>query len=230
MRIVEKSISMVKGRQTILDPRVSAAYLCRVMAEKAVSLARGFIKTRKPIFIGTKTSVRAPSQLLCGKGVEIGAFCEIDCLSLEGLSIGSGSRIGSYSAVKVSGTLSDLGKRIVIGSNVGIGEFAHIGGAGGVSIGDDTIVGAYLSVHPENHIFSDTNMPIRDQGFTRSGIEIGRGCWIGAKVTILDGVKIGDGCVIAAGSVVRTSFPAHCVIGGVPARLLRTVSSTDKEC
>lgn len=228
MRIVEKLISIVKGRPTILDPRVSDVYILGVLIGKTIALARGILKTRKTIFLGRETTVRAPGQLHCGKGVEIGAFCEVDCLSREGLSIGSGSRISSFSSVKVSGTLSDLGKGIVIGSNVGIGEFAHIGGAGGVWIGDDTIVGAYLSVHPENHIFSDPDRPIRDQGVTRIGIKIGRGCWVGSKVTVLDGVTIGNGCVIAAGSVVRTSFPDNSVIGGVPARLLRTISPRAK--
>lgn len=227
MSIVEKAISIVKGRPTILDARVSAFYLFGVLTGKAFALARGFVKTRKLVFIGRKTTVRTPGQLQCGKGAEIGAFCEVDCLSHGGISIGSGSRIGNFSIVRVSGTLSDLGQTIVIGSNVGIGEFAHIGGAGGVWIGDDTIAGAYLSVHPENHIFSDPATPIRDQGVTRRGIKIGRGCWIGAKVTILDGVTIGDGCVIAAGSVVRKSFPELSVIGGVPARLLRTIGSPE---
>jgi acetyltransferase-like isoleucine patch superfamily enzyme len=51
---------------------------------------------------------------------------------------------------------------------------------------------------------------------------IGPNCWIGSKVTILDGVTIGEGCVIAAGSVVTKSFPDYSVIGGVPARVLRS--------
>lgn len=90
---------------------------------------------------------------------------------------------------------------IRIGKNVGIGEFSHIGGAGGVSIGDDTIIGSYFSVHPEEHIYADPQRLIREQGVTHKGIEIGSGCWIGAKVTILDGAKIGNGCVVAAGAL-----------------------------
>ena len=62
---------------------------------------------------------------------------------------------------------------------------------------------------------------IRLQGVKRTGIKIGKNCWIGAKVTILDGVTIGDGCIVAAGAVVNSSFPDNSVIGGVPARLLK---------
>jgi acetyltransferase-like isoleucine patch superfamily enzyme len=91
----------------------------------------------------------------------------------------------------------------------------------GLTIGNDCIVGQYFSCHPENHNFDNLDLPIRHQGVTRKGIKIGNNCWIGSKVTILDGVEIGDGCVIAAGAVVQASFPPNSVIGGVPARILK---------
>lgn len=75
----------------------------------------------------------------------------------------------------------------------------------------------------------DPDVPIREQGVTRQGIDIGSDCWIGAKVTILDGVSLGRGCVIAAGSVVTRSFPEHAIIGGVPAKLLK-MRGTQPSC
>ena len=89
-----------------------------------------------------------------------------------------------------------------------------------MTIGDDTITGAYLSIHPENHNFDDISSAIRLQGVTRKGISIGKNCWIGAKVTILDGANIGDGCVIAAGAVVNQSFSDNQIIGGIPAKVI----------
>ena len=56
----------------------------------------------------------------------------------------------------------------------------------------------------------------------RKGIEVGQNCWIGSKVTILDGVTIGAGSIIAAGSLVNKSFPINSIIGGVPGKLLKT--------
>ena len=52
-------------------------------------------------------------------------------------------------------------------------------------------------------------------------VKIGDGCWIGARVTILGGVSIGRGCVVAAGAVVTRDIPDNCMVGGVPARIIR---------
>ncbi len=56
---------------------------------------------------------------------------------------------------------------------------------------------------------------------TESKVEIGDHVWIGCNVTILKGTVIGSGCVVAAGSVVKGEFPAHVLIGGNPARVLK---------
>lgn len=188
-------------------------------------------------------SLRSPDMMLRGKGVSIrglryfqwGAYLKlgdrvyIDARGTEGIALGSKVGIGAYSRLVVSGSLSDPGKGIKIGDHVGIGEFAYLGGAGGLEIGDHTIAGQYLSCHPENHIYDDPHLPVRLQGVTRKGIKIGRNCWIGSKVTLLDGVVIGDNCIIGAGAVVTRSFPGNCIIGGVPARKLKTIRATGKE-
>ena len=104
---------------------------------------------------------------------------------------------------------------------MGLGAHGFFGCAGGIEIGDDCILGNFVSMHSENHNFDSLDIPIRAQGVTRQGIVIGRDCWIGAKAIILDGTRIGEGCVVAAGAVVRGCIPAYSVIGGVPARILK---------
>ena len=156
-----------------------------------------------------------------GQFVKLGDHVTLSALGTGGIILGNNVGIGDFSRVVVSTSLQDPGQFIRVGNQVGIGEFAYLGGGGGLTIGDDCIIGQYFSCHPENHHFSDGNTLIRHQGVSRKGIIIGNNCWIGSKVTILDGVEIGDGCVIAAGAVVTTSFPANSVIGGVPAKLLK---------
>ena len=156
-----------------------------------------------------------------GKFLKLGKRVYVSALGKEGIAFGNNVGIGSYSSIIVSTSLNNLGKYIKIGNNVGIGEYAYLGGAGGLEIGDDCIVGQYLSCHPENHNYETLDTPIRLQGVTRKGITIGSNCWIGSKVTILDGVSIGSGCIIAAGAVVTKSFPEKSIIGGVPAKLIK---------
>ena len=173
-------------------------------------------------FIGRRLKIVSGRRVHLGQWVKIGDHCVLSAFGTEGIQIGDRSGIGDFSRLVVSTDLSHPGKGISLGRNVGIGEFAYLGGAGGLEIGDDCIIGQYFSCHPENHHFHDFETPIRMQGVSQKGIRIGANCWIGAKVTILDGVEIGEGCVIAAGAVVTKSMPARSVIGGVPARVIRS--------
>jgi acetyltransferase-like isoleucine patch superfamily enzyme len=157
-----------------------------------------------------------------GRYLKLGDHVQLHAMGKRKLQLGENVGIGSFSRIVISTSLNQVGEHISIGNNVGIGEFAYLGGGGGLSIGNDCIIGQYFSCHPENHVYADLDCLIRRQGVTRKGIVIGNNCWIGSKVTILDGVTIGKGCVIAAGSVVNKSFPDNSVIGGVPARLLRS--------
>jgi acetyltransferase-like isoleucine patch superfamily enzyme len=217
------AVLKIKGRTIVFDDTVRNADLLSLVFRNTLSALRGIIKLRQLVLLGKSVTLRSKYNMKLEKGVTIGDYSTLDALSLNGLSIGASSSIGSFSILKFSGTLTSIGNKIDIGKNVGIGDFAHIGGAGGVVIGNDTIAGAYLSLHPENHVFADKQLLIKEQGVTRKGIIIGSNCWIGAKVTVLDGAQVGNGCVIAAGAVVNGIFPDNVVIGGVPAKILKEI-------
>ena len=95
---------------------------------------------------------------------------------------------------------------------------------GGIQIGNDVIAGSYISFHSENHVFDDTSLLIREQGVTSKGIQIGNNVWIGAKATFLDGAIVGNNSVVAAGAVVNGIFPDNVVLGGVPAKIIKTIA------
>jgi acetyltransferase-like isoleucine patch superfamily enzyme len=182
---------------------------------------------RKPrgMMLGRGVSFFYMSKIKWGKFLRLGDFVFVSALSKNGIQFGNNVSIGAFSRIIVSTTLNNLGDKIVIGNSVGIGEYASLGGAGGLEIGDECIVGPYLSCHPENHNYSDLTISIRHQGVNRKGIKIGENCWIGSKVSILDGVQLGNGCIIAAGAVVTKSFPDNSIIGGVPAKIIKTRSN-----
>lgn len=172
-------------------------------------------------FVAKRVTLKCKEKVTISKGVKLGENVYIDGYGYEGIKIGAGSSVGAYSRLICSGSIFNTGKHIHIGNGVGIGEFSRIGGSGGVTIGDNTIIAQYFSAHPENHLFLDKTTLIKNQGTEKAEIKIGENCWIGSKVTILAGVEIGEGVVVAAGSVVTKSFGSHVVIGGVPARVLK---------
>ncbi len=180
------------------------------------------------LFLGKGVRFFNLKNIKFGKWVRLEDHVFLSALGNAPIEIGNKVRIGAFSRLIISTSFNNIGKYIKIGNNVGIGEFAYLGGAGGLEIGDDCIIGQYFSCHPENHQFCDPEKLIRLQGVTRKGIKIGNNCWIGAKVTILDGVSIGTNCVIAAGAVVTKSVPEGSLIGGVPARILKTINKKEE--
>ena len=164
---------------------------------------------------------RFPRRISIGKCCKFEDWVILDGCGHYGLLIGDDVSIGAYSRLIVSTTYDNIGKFIKIGNRVGIAEYARIGGSGGVTIGDDTIIAQYFSAHPEEHIFDRIDIPIRLQGTKRKEIIIGRNCWIGDRVTILSGVTIGDNSVIGAGSVVNTDIPENTIAVGMPAKVIK---------
>jgi len=113
---------------------------------------------------------------------------------------------------------------IEIGDDVAINRNVHIDAApcGTISIGDDCLVGPNVVMRACNHNFSQVAQPIRLQGHQSGGIVVGRNVWIGANVIILPNVTVGENSIVGAGAVVTRNFPAGSIIGGVPARVLRS--------
>lgn len=222
--IFSKIISRIKGEQWQLDESISIGYLFHVVLIKTFMYFRGFLKFMKikpVILIGKRTKILCKNKIQLKGSLSIDKYCHIDAFSRSGIIFGRNVSIGKYTTIECSGTLKEIGKGLIVGDNVGLGTHGFFGCAGGVEIGNDTIFGNYVSMHSENHNYSDINIPIRLQGVNRIGIKIGSDCWIGAKVTILDGAHIGNGCIVAAGAVVtKGNYPENSIIGGVPAKII----------
>lgn len=222
--IVTRFVRRTRNPIFSFDESLSSLDLFFYVASKFVDLLRGRIAVggKKRSFVANGCSIKHKRQFTVGTNLVLGERVKLNALGKVGLEIGDNVNIGSFSQLIVSGGLGNLGEHIRIGSNVGIGEFSYIGGGGGVTIEDDVIIGQYFSAHPENHVYDRTEL-IRLSPTTREGILIRRNCWIGSKVTILDGVTIGENCVIAAGSVITKSVESNSVVAGVPGRVLKKI-------
>jgi acetyltransferase-like isoleucine patch superfamily enzyme len=106
-----------------------------------------------------------------------------------------------------------------IASGVYIGPQCNIGRC---SIAGDTLLGSGVHVMSgkNQHAFDDISKPIREQGGTFQKVQIGKNCWIGNGAMIM--ANIGDNCIIAAGSVVINDIPEKSIVGGNPAKIIKT--------
>lgn len=179
------------------------------------SAATWCFKMRELVRGNTVLARKAIGNIRLGRRVHISE--QVRIISERGGRI----EIGDHSKVGTMSILEDRGGSIVVGRNSAINSFSVLYGHGGLTIGDDCIFATGLICIPAEHTFSDPNMPIKEQGETRKGIYIGNGVWIGARVTVLDGVTIGDECIIGAGAVVTSDIAPRSIAVGIPARVIR---------
>lgn len=211
------------GKNYSIDSDIPNSLFFNFLINRIFMLTRGLLITQKKVFLGKGCNLKNVKNITFGKNVTIEKCTTIDGYATNKLQIGDGSRIGAYSLITCTSHMSKYGKGIIIGSNSAIGQFSEFGASGGIVIGNDVIMGSYISFHSENHNFNNTSKLIREQGVTSRGIILGNNIWVGAKVTFLDGCVVGDNSVIAAGAVVNGIFPNNVVIGGIPAKILKNI-------
>lgn len=110
--------------------------------------------------------------------------------------------------------------KTVIGDNVCVNGLQIIGD-GPCSIGNYTQVGHEVLVITSNHNYDNgETIPYDDKNIYKE-VAIGDFCWIGSRVTILPGTKIGEGAIIQAGAVVHGEVPRCAIVGGNPAQVFK---------
>ena len=108
---------------------------------------------------------------------------------------------------------------LLLGNNVLFNKDIYIQASGGVDIDDYTIFGPSVKIWSLNHVFSDPEIWIPEQGYDYAPVKIGKYVWIGANVFIMPGATISDYTIVSAGSVVGAKrFPPGAILAGNPAR------------
>ncbi|UOR00049.1 sugar O-acetyltransferase [Hymenobacter sp. 5317J-9] len=114
---------------------------------------------------------------------------------------------------------TNFGLFIRLGKNVFINHACSFLDIGGITIEDDVMIGPRVNLTSENHPLD----PADRTTLRLLPIVIRRNAWIGAGATILPGVTVGENAVVAAGAVVNRDVPANTVVGGVPAKVVKTL-------
>ena len=154
---------------------------------------------------GEKSRIDFPSFVVGGKGIEIGSSVYI-------------RRSVRLEAHFVSGG----GTRLKIGDNVRIANHVHIGAAQRVEIGANCGIGAFTWITDHDHdIRNPLESVVENQRILIAPTVLEDGVYVGERVAILRGVRIGRGSVIGTNSVVTSDIPPYCVAVGAPARVIR---------
>ena len=119
---------------------------------------------------------------------------------------------------------TDCGKNICVGMNVFINSGCHFQDQGGIEIGDGVLIGHNVVLATLNHDID----PRKRSTMYPAPIVIGKNVWIGANATVVPNVTIGDGAVIAAGAVVTKDVPANVIVGGVPAKIMKKIETSQE--
>ena len=136
-------------------------------------------------------------------------------LTLTGeLSVGEDCVLDRDLTIECHGTMH-------IGRGTIFGHHCTLGSKESVVIGEDCLIAEMVSIRDSDHVFADPGRPYRDQGHVTSSVLIEDNVWLGTRVVVTRGVRIGRGAVVAAGAVVTKDVPPGAVVGGIPARILR---------
>lgn len=217
----------LKGDVFTIDPDLPVSAILAFALRRLIAAGRGLLSwpmlargTAAPFFLQHRVTLRTRSRITLGKGVTLGEGVLIEGLSRRGVQLGAGVSIGANTIIMPTSVMRALGEGCSIGANSGIGQYSFIGCGAGVEIGQNVIMGQYVSFHTENHLYADLDRPIIAQGVRRAPVVIEDDVWVGVKATFLSGARVGRGAIVAAGAVVRGDVPPYSIVGGVPAKVI----------
>ena len=172
--------------------------------------------------IESRVRLRFADHIRLGHGVYLDEGVYLHACP-RGIDIGSGTIVMHGAVLHVYNFRNIPHSGIRIGRDSLIGEYTVIRGQGGVQIGNRVYTSPFTQIIAVNHVFDDPNRPFVEQGITAEGIVIEDDVWLGSGAIIMDGVRVGKGAVVAAGAVVTKDVPPHTVVGGVPAKPIKTI-------
>jgi acetyltransferase-like isoleucine patch superfamily enzyme len=189
----------------------------RAVAYRLILRMEGLVAIEKGV------RIRFAGQIRLGRGVYLDEGVYLHACP-HGIEIGANTFVMHHAELHVYNFRNLPRAGIKIGQDCLVGEFNILRGQGGIVIGDRVYTSPFVQLAAVDHVFADPGRPFVEQGITARGIAVEDDVWIGAGAIITDGVHIGQGAVVAAGAVVTQDVPAHTVVAGVPARIVKTIT------
>ncbi|OLT48556.1 acetyltransferase [Saccharomonospora sp. CUA-673] len=149
-------------------------------------------------------------MVFLGKDVEIHARA-----GYGRMEIGRWVHIGDGNAIRCHEGSLRIGDKTVFGRQNVLNGYLDI------EVGGSSIIADWVYITDFDHVTTDINLPIKDQGIVKAPVRVGPDTWIGTKVSVLKGTRVGRGCVLGAHAVVRGDIPDYGIAVGAPARVVR---------
>lgn len=153
----------------------------------------------------------------CGNNLKTLPNCIIE--NEENIEIGSNALFCNYSSFHANHGYLKIGNNVFTNRHVMI----NANNSGEILVGNDVLIGPNVVIVAFNHNYLDDLKQINHQGVTSGKIVIEDDVWIGSNAVILPNVTIGTHSVIAAGAIVTKDVPAHTIVAGVPARVIKNI-------
>jgi len=154
-------------------------------------------------------------------GLQHGFKCRIGPMVRIRIVDGGNCKLGANVTIERCCEVTASGGELEFGENTFVGQGSVIVARGKIHVGRDCLIAEHVSIRDQDHCFGHGLMTAR-AGFTTAPITIGDNVWIGAKATITKGVSIGENSLVAAGAVVTRDVPKNCLVGGIPAKIIRS--------
>jgi acetyltransferase-like isoleucine patch superfamily enzyme len=224
---LKKYIRLVLGRGgfwTLLNYELRILLLANLGGALGIYLRRKFYRPLfkhmgRNVILGKGITIRQPSRISLGDNVAIDDYCALDVRSQSD----AGITIGDRTIISRNTILRTKDGTITIGAGSGVGANCVLASTSRLDVGENMLMASCVCVIAGGqHAFDRTDLPIVEQGMvSKGGIAIGANVWIGTRVTVLDGVRIGNDAIIGACSMVNKDIPDYAIAYGAPAKMVK---------
>lgn len=141
------------------------------------------------------------------------------------IQLGRNFTTGQYCRIEAGRAGDKITKNLIIGDDVQINDSCHIAAFSSILIGNNVLIASQVFISDHDHggvSHLELLVPPRERPLIFAAVVIEDDVWIGEKVVILKGVRVGRGAIVGAGAVVTHDIPAYSVAVGIPARVIRS--------